>query len=78
MGFKRVVQLILTVILLGGAILFGMSGVYHEAPWIVAPAIGSAKIELGGQIITGRSAFFKACFLVMTRCGTPFAFAVVM
>ena len=55
MGFKRVVQLILTVILLGGAILFGMSGVYHEAPWIVAPAIGSAKIELGGQRLSANT-----------------------
>ena len=55
MGFKRVVQLILTVILLGGAILFGMSGVYHEAPWIVAPAIGSAKIELGGQRLSANA-----------------------
>ena len=60
MGFKRVMQLILGVIILGGAILFGMSGMYHEAPWIVSPAIGSAKIELAGQRLSANATSITA------------------
>ena len=55
MGFKRVFQLLLAVILLGGVVIFGMSGVYHEAPWIVAPAIGSAKIDLAGRRLSANA-----------------------
>lgn len=49
---KRVLQRCLALLILGGALVFGMSGVYHEAPWIVAPLIGSVKIDLGGTRVS--------------------------
>ena len=49
MGFKTVMQRLLAMLIIGGALIFGMSGIYHEAPWIIPPLIGSVKIELGGE-----------------------------
>ena len=55
MGLKRVLQRLLALLILGGALVFGMSGVYHEAPWIVAPLIGSVKIDLGGKRVSANT-----------------------
>ena len=52
MGFKKVLQRVLALLIIGGALVFGMSGVYHEAPWILKPLIGSVKVELGGKRIS--------------------------
>ncbi len=55
MGFKRVVQLLFSLIILGGVVVFGMSGFYHEAPWVVAPWIGSAKVDIAGQRLSANT-----------------------
>lgn len=55
MGFKYVMQRVLALLILGGALVFGMSGVYHEAPWIVAPLIGSVKVDLGGKRVSANT-----------------------
>ncbi len=55
MEYKKVLQRILALLILGGALVFGMSGVYHEAPWIVAPLIGSVKVELGGKRVSANA-----------------------
>ena len=55
MELKRVAQRFLALLILGGALVFGMSGVYHEAPWIVAPLFGSVKIELGGRRVAANT-----------------------
>ena len=60
MGFKKVLQRLLALLILGGALVFGMSGVYHEAPWIVAPLFGSVKVELGGKRVSAASDHVKA------------------
>ena len=52
MSFKSVLQRLLALLILGGALIFGMSGIYHEAPWIIPPLFGSVKIELGGKRIS--------------------------
>lgn len=52
MSFKKVMQRLLALLILGGALVFGMSGVYHEAPWILAPLFGSVKVELGGRLLS--------------------------
>ena len=52
MSFKKVMQRFLALLILGGALVFGMSGVYHEAPWILAPLFGSVKVELGGRLLS--------------------------
>ena len=49
MSFKKVLQRLLSLLIVGGALIFGMSGVYHEAPWIVAPLFGSVKINIAGK-----------------------------
>ena len=49
MAFKRVFGRLIGILILVGVLLFGMSGLYHEAPWIVTPAIGSVKIEIAGE-----------------------------
>lgn len=55
MGFLRVLRRLLALMILGIALVFGMSGFYHEAPWIIAPAIGSVKIELGGKRLSANA-----------------------
>ena len=52
MSFKKVLQRVLALLIIGGALVFGMSGVYHEAPWILKPLFGSVKVELGGKRIS--------------------------
>ena len=49
MGFKRVLGRVLALLILGCALVFGLSGVYHEAPWFAAPLIGSVKISIGDK-----------------------------
>ncbi len=49
MTFKTVMQRLLAMLIIGGALIFGMSGIYHEAPWIIPPLFGSVKIEIGGR-----------------------------
>ena len=60
MGFKKVVQRLLALLILGGALVFGMSGIYHEAPWILAPLFGSVKVELGGKRVSASAESVKA------------------
>ena len=60
MGFKKVLQRLLALLILGGALVFGMSGVYHEAPWILAPLFGSVKVELGGKRVSATADQVKA------------------
>ncbi len=52
---RRVLRLLLTALILGFALFFGMSGLYHEAPWIVKPWIGSVKIDIAGQRISAQA-----------------------
>ncbi len=52
MAYRRVLGRALGLFILAGALFFGMSGMYHEAPWIIPPLIGSAKIELGGMRVS--------------------------
>ena len=60
MSFKKVMQRLLALVILGGALVFGMSGVYHEAPWILAPLFGSVKVELGGRRLSAAAENVKA------------------
>lgn len=60
MGFKKVLQRLLALLILGVALIFGMSGVYHEAPWILAPLFGSVKVELGGHRVSAAEEKVKA------------------
>ena len=60
MGFKKVLQRLLALLILGGALVFGMSGVYHEAPWILKPLFGSVKVELGGHRVSATEDKVKA------------------
>ena len=60
MGFKKVLQRLLALLILGGALVFGMSGVYHEAPWILKPLFGSVKVELGGKRVSANTDHVKA------------------
>lgn len=60
MSFKKVLQRLLALLILGGALVFGMSGLYHEAPWIMAPLFGSVKVELGGRRISAATESVKA------------------
>lgn len=60
MSFKKVLQRLLSLLILGGALVFGMSGVYHEAPWIVAPLFGSVKVELGGRRVSATADSVRA------------------
>ncbi len=46
---KRILRLPVTLLFLCDALIFCLSGPYHEAPWIVKPSIGSVKIDFGGQ-----------------------------
>ena len=55
MVFKKALQRMLALLILGGALVFGMSGIYHEAPWVVAPLIGSVKIDLGGRRVSANT-----------------------
>ena len=49
MSFKKTLGRLVALLIIGGALIFGMSGIFHEAPWIVAPLFGSAKIEFAGK-----------------------------
>ena len=60
MGFKKMLQRLLALLILGGALVFGMSGVYHEAPWILKPLFGSVKVELGGKRVSANTDHVKA------------------
>lgn len=60
MAFKTVTQRLLALLIVIGALVFGMSGLYHEAPWVVAPLIGSVKIELGGRRVATNAESVKA------------------
>ena len=60
MSFKKVLQRFLALLIIGGALVFGMSGVYHEAPWILAPLFGSVKVELGGKRVSASAQNVKA------------------
>jgi len=60
MSFKKVLQRLLALLILGGALVFGMSGVYHEAPWILAPLFGNVKVELGGKRVSAGTDHVKA------------------
>lgn len=60
MSFKKVLQRLLSILILGGALVFGMSGVYHEAPWILKPLFGSVKVELGGRRVPASAESVRA------------------
>ena len=60
MGAKRIIGRLLALLILGGALIFGMSGVYHEAPWIVSPLFGSAKIRFAGRSVSVYTTTLKA------------------
>ena len=60
MSFKKVLQRVLALLIIGCALVFGMSGVYHEAPWILKPLIGSVKVELGGKRVSATAENVKA------------------
>ena len=60
MTFKTVMQRLLAMLIIGGALIFGMSGIYHEAPWIIPPLFGSVKIELGGERLSAETETLKA------------------
>ena len=60
MGFKRVFGRVLALLILGCALVFGMSGVYHEAPWIATPLIGSVKVGIGGKSLSANSEKIRA------------------
>ena len=49
MGFRQVLGRTLALLILGCALVFGMSGIYHEAPWVVSPLIGSVKVAIGDK-----------------------------
>lgn len=49
MGFKQILGRTLALLILGCALVFGMSGIYHEAPWVVSPLIGSIKVAIGDK-----------------------------
>ena len=55
MGLKSLFQRLFALLILACALIFGMSGMYHEAPWIVKPWIGSVKIDLGGQRVSANA-----------------------
>ncbi len=55
MGFKRALRLLPALLLLIIIFLVGVSGPYQEGPWIIAPLIGSTKVELGGRRISTNS-----------------------
>ena len=60
MTFKTAMQRLLALLIIGGALIFGMSGIYHEAPWIIPPLFGSVKIELGGKHFSANTETLKA------------------
>ena len=60
MSFKRVLQRMLSLLILGSALLFGMSGVYHEAPWVVEPLFGSVKVDIAGKRVSANTDTLKA------------------
>lgn len=60
MVFKRVLGRLLALLILAGALVFGMSGVYHEGPWFTAPLIGSVKISIGGKKVSANTESLKA------------------
>ena len=49
MGFRQILGRTLALLILGCALVFGMSGIYHEAPWVVSPLIGSVKVAIGDK-----------------------------
>ena len=51
MSFKYFAQRLLALLILGGALLFGMSGVYHEAPPTIRPLFGGVKVDIAGKRI---------------------------
>jgi len=60
MVFKRVLGRLLALLILAGALVFGMSGVYHEGPWFAAPLFGSVKISIGGKNVSANTESLKA------------------
>ena len=60
MGVKRVMGRVLALLILACALIFGMSGLYHEAPWIVTPLFGSPKISIGGRSVPANTENLKA------------------
>ena len=59
MVFKRVLGRLLALLILAGALVFGMSGVYHEGPWFAAPLFGSVKISIGGKNVSANTESLK-------------------
>ena len=60
MRVKRLFGRLLALLIVGGALIFGMSGLYHEAPWIVAPLFGHAKVAFAGQYLPANTESVKA------------------
>ena len=60
MVFKKVLGRVLALLILGSALVFGMSGVYHEGPWLASPLIGSVKISIGGKSVSANAEKIRA------------------
>ena len=60
MSFKKTLGRLVALLIIGSALIFGMSGIYHEAPWIVAPLFGSTKIEFAGKYLDSDTPGVKA------------------
>jgi len=60
MVFKKVLGRVLALLILGCALVFGLSGVYHEGPWIASPLIGSVKISIGGKSVSADAETIRA------------------
>ncbi len=60
MSLKSLFQKMLAMLILGGALIFGTSGVFHEAAWVLPPLIGSVKVEIGGKRVSANTPKLRA------------------